>query len=70
LHIGAIRIAPFHSCGSFQWIYKTTAPPIDSPYKNLALFLYSSRSTIAIAKQASKQAKQVSVLSPYLGMYV
>ncbi len=46
LHIGATKIAPFQSCGSLRWISKATAPPIESPYKNLALFMYSSLSAI------------------------
>lgn len=42
LHIGATRIAPCQKEGSILCINSATAPPIDSPYKNLLFSLYSS----------------------------
>lgn len=31
LHMGATRTTPSHSFGSFKWIFKVTAPPMDCP---------------------------------------
>lgn len=42
LHMGATKIAPCQNEGSFLCINKATAPPIDSPYRNLFLVIYSS----------------------------
>lgn len=39
LHIGATRTAPSQNAGSFLCNSSTTAPPMDSPYRNRLLFL-------------------------------
>ena len=41
LHMGATRTAPSQKEGSFLCKSRATAPPMDSPYKNLAFPLYS-----------------------------
>lgn len=40
--MGATRTAPSQKWASFLCATRATAPPIDSPYKNLFFFLYSS----------------------------
>lgn len=46
LHMGATRTAPSQNEGSFLCKSRVTAPPMDSPYKNLAFPLYSCSSEI------------------------
>uniref|UniRef100_A0A7C9D6P7 Uncharacterized protein n=1 Tax=Opuntia streptacantha TaxID=393608 RepID=A0A7C9D6P7_OPUST len=50
LHMGATRTAPCQKVGSFLWSSNATAPPIDSPYKNLGLSLKSSCSETDLKK--------------------
>lgn len=41
LHMGAIRIPPSQNSGFLRCKRRTTAPPIDSPIKNLFFFVLS-----------------------------
>jgi len=51
LHMGATKMAPSQNCGSFLCKRSATAPPMDSPIKNLILFLYSAFSAVSKNKE-------------------
>lgn len=57
LHMGATKMAPSQNCGSFLCKRSATAPPMDSPIKNLILFLYSSFSAVLIIHRTKKKKK-------------
>lgn len=63
LHMGATKMAPSQNCGSFLCKRSATAPPMDSPIKNLILFLYSSFSAVLIIHRTKKKKKKTTSLT-------